>query len=209
MVYETRRQGGCGCCGTVGCAGALLLIVLLGIAIFFGARIAWNLYAAASDQPLPVAHGTGSPEAYWQARGKLNNFMNHAEIRSVSLSESEVNAILVDAPELRFLQKGASVVLRDNEGELRLRVPFHPIPFGIKYLNCEVFLRPIISDEKVTVNVLRVTNGGKPLDPVALRAFKDQAEPLLNQLLTGLNEIQQSRAIQSIRVQNGSILLER
>jgi hypothetical protein len=209
MVYETRRQGGCGCCGTLGCAGVLLLIVLLAVAIFLGARIAWNLYAAASDQPLPLAHGTGSPEAYLQARGKLSNFMNHAEVRLVSLSESELNAILADAPELGFLQKGASVVLRDNEGELRLRVPFHPIPFSMKYLNYEVFLRPIISDERVAVNVLRVSSGGKPLDPTALRAFKDQAEPLLNQLLTGLNEIRQSRAIQSIRIQNGGILLER
>jgi hypothetical protein len=209
MVYETRRQGGCGCCGTLGCAVALLLLVLLGIAVFLGVRIAWNLYATASDQPLPVAHSTGSPEAYSQARGKLNNFMNHAEIRSLSLSESEVNAMLVDAPELGFLQKGVSVALRDDESELRLRVPFHPIPFSMKYLNYEVVLRPMIWDEKVTVNVLRVTNGGKPLDPTALRAFKDQAEPFLNQLLTGLNEIQQSRAIQSVRVQNGSILLER
>jgi hypothetical protein len=209
MVYETRRQGGCGCCGTFGCVCALLIMVLLGIAVFFGVRIAWNLYATASDQPLPIVHSTGSPEVYSQARGKLNNFMNHAEIRSVLLSESEVNAMLADASELGFLQKGVSAVLRDNEGELRLRVPFHPIPFSMKYLNYEVFLRPIVWDEKVTVNVLRVTNGGKPIDPTALRTFKDQAEPFLDQLLTGLNEIQQSRAIQSVRVQNGSILLER
>jgi hypothetical protein len=209
MAYETRRQGGCGCCGTLGCAGALLLVVFLGVAVFLGVRIAWNLYAMASDQPLPVTHSTGSPAAYSQARGKLNNFMSHAEIRSVSLSEPEVNTMLADAPELGFLQNGASVLLRDNEGELRLRVPFHPIPFSMKYLNYEVFFRPIISDEKISVNVLRVTSGGKPLDPTALRAFKDQAEPFLNQLLTGLNEIQQSRAIQSVRVQNGSLLLER
>jgi hypothetical protein len=209
MVYETRRQGGCGCCGTLGCAGGLLLIVLLGVAVFFGVRMAWTLYAAASDQPLPLNRSMVPPGLYSQARGKLNNFMSNAEIRSVSLSEAEVNAMLADAPELGLLQKGVSIVLRDNEGELRLRVPFHLVPFSMKYLNYEVFLRPIISDEKVTVNVLRVTNGGKPLDPTTLRAFKEQAEPSLNQLLSGLNEIQQSRAIQSIRVENGGILLER
>jgi hypothetical protein len=209
MAYETRRQGGCGCCGMSGCVGALLLMILLGVAGFFVVRIGWNLYATASDQPVPVARSPVPPGAYSQARGKLNNFMNSAEIRSVSLSEPEVNAMLADAPEFGFLQKGMSVVFRDDEAELRFRVPFHPIPFSMKYLNYEVFLRPMISDEKVTMNVLRVSNGGKPLDPTALRAFKEQAEPLLNQLLSVLNEIQQSRAIQSIRIQNGSVLLER
>jgi hypothetical protein len=209
MAYDTRRQGGCGCCGTLGCAGALLLIIVLAVAGFFVVRVTWNLYSAASDQPLPAARSVVPPGAYPQARGKLNNFIGNAEIRSVSLSEAEVNAMLADAPELSFLQKGANILFHDNEAELRFRVPLHLAPFATKYLNYEVFLRPIISEEKVAVNVLRVTSAGNPLDPIALRRFKEQAEPTLNQLLTGLNEIQQSRAIQSVRVQNGNLLLER
>jgi hypothetical protein len=209
MAYETRRQGGCGCCGTLGCAGALLLIVLLGVAGFFVVRIAWNLYATASDQPLSVSRSAVPPGAYSQARGKLNSFMSNAEIRSVALSEAEVDALLEDAPELGFLAKGATIVLREDEAELRFRVPLQLLPFKTKYLNYEVFLRPIVSWGKVTVNVSRVTSTGKALDPTALRGFKEQLEPFLNQALSWLNEIQQSREIQSIRVQNGSMLLER
>lgn len=204
MVYETRRRGGCGCCGTLGCATALLLIVLLGAA-FFVVRFAWNL----SDQPLPADRTAVPSGTYPQVRHKLNDFMGKAEIRSVLLSEADANALLEDAPELVFLGKGATIVFRENEAELRLRVPMRLLPFNTKYLNYEVFLRPIVSWGKVTVNVSRVTSGGKPLDPSTFRGFKEQAEPLLNQMLTWLNEIQQSRAIQSIRVQNGSVLLER
>jgi hypothetical protein len=209
MGYDTRRQGGCGCCGPLGCAGMLLLIIVLGVAGFLIVRTSWNLYSIASDQPLPVTRGTVLPGVYPQARDKLNNFLGDPAIRSVSLSEADVNAMLADAPELGFLQKGVNVVFRDNEAELRLRVPLHLLPFSTKYLNYEVFLRPIISGEKVTLNVLRVTSGGKPLDPIALRAFQGQAEPSLNLLLSGLNEIRQSRAIQGVRIQNGVLLLER
>ncbi len=209
MAYDTRRQGGCGCCGMVGCLGATFLLVVVAAVAFFSVRFAWSLYTISSDQPLAVTHSAITPGAYQQARRKLNDFLQSAEIRSVSLSEADVNAMLAEAPELGFLQKGANVVFRENEAELRLRVPLHFVPFVTKYLNYEVFLRPIISDEKITVNVLRVTGAGKPLDPVALRSFKDQTEPTLNQLLSALNEIQQTRAIQSVRVQNGALLLER
>ena|ERR1700732_574073 len=209
MAYETRRQGGCGCCGTWGGVGVLLLIILLGVTGFFTVRIIWNLYETAADQPLPVSRSEVLPGAYSEARGKLNNFMSNPEIRSVSLSEAEVNALLEDAPELTFLAKGATIALRENEAELRFRVPLHLLLFNTKYLNYEVFLRPIVSWGKVTVNVSRVTSAGKALDPTTLRGFKEEVEPFLNQILSWLNETRQSREIQSIRVQNGSILLER
>ena len=187
MAYETRRQGGCGCCGTLGCAGALLLIILLGVGAFFVVRFAWNL----SDQPLPADRNAVPPGAYPQVRHKLNDFMGNAQIRSVLLSEADVNAMLEDAPELACLGKGATIVLRENEAELRFRVPLHFLLLNTKYLNYEVFLRPIISWGKVTVNVSRVTSAGKPLDPITFRGFKEQVEPFLNQGLSWLNEIQQ------------------
>src|SRR3982074_863868 len=139
MAYETRRRGGCGCCGTWWRGCALALIILLGVTGFFAARITWNLYATASDQPLPVSRSEVPPGAYSQARGKLNNFMSNSEIRSVSLSEAEVNALLEDAPELTFLAKGATIVLRESEAELRFRLPFRLLPLNTKYLNYEVF----------------------------------------------------------------------
>jgi hypothetical protein len=117
--------------------------------------------------------------------------------------------MLEDAPELAFLGKGVTIAFRENEAELRFRVPLHLFPFNTKYLNYEVFLRPMVSWGKVTVNVSRATSAGKPLDPITFRGFKEQVEPLLNQMLSWLNEMRQSRAIQSVRVQNGSILLER
>jgi hypothetical protein len=205
MARETRRQGGCGCCGPLGCAGALLLIIGLSVVAFFVVRFAWNL----SDQPLPTDRIAVLSGAYPQVRHKLNDFMGNAEIRSVLLSEADVNAMLADAPELTFLGKGATIVFRENEAELRFRVPLHLLPLNTKYLNYEVFLRPIVSWGNVTVNVSRVTSAGKPLDPNTFRGFKEQAEPILNQMLSWLNETQQSRAIQSIRVQDGSVLLER
>jgi hypothetical protein len=209
MAHDPRERGGCGCCGMAGCVGALVLLIALGFLLFSAARLTWNLYSVASDQPLPAVRSAISPDGYSQARSKLNNFMGKADVRSVLLSEADVNALLADAPELAFLRKGVNAALRDNEAELRLRVPLQLVPFSTKYLNYEIFLRPIIAEGKVTVNVLRVTSGGQPLDPVSLRAFKDRVEPPLNQLLSGLNQVQLSRAVQNIRVQNGSVLLER
>jgi hypothetical protein len=209
MSQDTRQRGGCGCCGMVGCLGALLLLIVLGVVTFFAVRITWNLYAVASDQPLPGARNVIPAGAYQQARRKLEEFMQSTENRSISLSESEANAILTEAPELNFLGKGVSTVFRDNEAELRFRVPLHLLPINTKYLNYEVLLRPTITGEKVTLNVQRITGADKPLDATALRDFKQRAEPFLNQFFSGLNEIQQSRAIHSIRIQNGTIVLER
>jgi hypothetical protein len=209
MSQDTRQRGGCGCCGMSGCLGALLLLIVLGVATFFVVRFTWNLYSVASDQPLPAARNIIPAGAYQQARHKLDQFMQSTEIRSLSLSESEANAILTEAPELSFLGKGVSTVFRENEAELLFRVPLHLLPINTKYLNYEVLLRPVITGEKVTLNVQRVTGADKPLDSTALRDLKQRAEPSLNQFFSGLNEIQQSRAIRSIRIQNGTIVFER
>jgi hypothetical protein len=209
MANESRRRGGCGCCGMGGCVVLLLLIILLGVTGFFAVRITWNLYEAASDQPLPISRSEVPPGTYSQARGELNSFLSNPEIRSVSLSEAEINSLLEDAPELAFLGKGATIALRENEAELRFRVPLRLVLFNTKYLNYEVFLRPIVSWGKVTVNVSRITSAGKALDPATLRGFKELVEPILNQILSWLNETRQSREIRSIRIQNGSVLLER
>ena len=204
MAYDARGQRGCGCGGPVGCVSGLLLIIVLSVAAFFVVRFVWDL----SDQPLPGNQSAVPPDAYPQVRQRLNDFMANAEIRSVLLSEADVNAMLEDAPELAFLGKGVTVAFRENEAELRFRVPLK-LPFKTKYLNYEVFLRPIVSWGKLTINVSRVTSAGQALDPTTFRGFKEQMEPFLNQVLSWLNQIRQSREIQSIRVQNGSMLLER
>src|SRR5258708_6332941 len=110
MAYDTRGKRGCGCCGPVGCVSGLLLIIVLSVAAFFVVRFAWYL----SDQPLPVNQNTVPPGAYPQVRHRLNDFMGNAEIRSVLLSEADINAMLADAPELAFLGKGASIAFRET-----------------------------------------------------------------------------------------------
>src|SRR5690348_13015461 len=126
MAYETRRQGGCGCCGPMGCVGVLLVIVLLGVAGFFAVRFSWNL----SNQPLPPDRSTVLPGAYPEVRRKFDDFLRSAKVRSVLLSEADANAMLEDAPELSFLGKGVTIVFHENEAELRFRVPLRLLPFS-------------------------------------------------------------------------------
>ena len=164
---------------------------------------------AAGDRPARPPAVAANSQAYLAARKKWDNFANDGSVRVLTLSDAETNAILTSAPELAFLGQGVVLVSRDNGIEVQVSVPLKMIPFYTKYVNGDVFLRPIITGENVDLNVYSVDAAGRPLDASSLQRFKTQVEPVLNAILTGTNQFQGNRAIHEIRTQNGTIVLLR
>jgi len=181
-----------------------LVLVLAVVALVF------LLYqTAASDHPSRPPDLAANPQVYVSARKKWDDFNRDGSIRVLTLSDPEIDSLLAKSPELGFLAGGATVTSRENGIQLQLSVPVKIIPFYTKYINADVFLRPIITGENIDLNIYGVDAEGRPLDAASLQRFKSQAQPAINMILTGANQWEGPRAIHEIRLQNGSVVLLR
>jgi hypothetical protein len=181
------------------------LVVVLAVAV-----LVFLLYHTASgDRPSRPPAVAANQQVYVSARKKWDDFNRDSSIRVLTLSDAEINSLLAKAPELGFLAGGATVTSRENGIQLQLSVPVKVIPFYTKYINADVFLRPIITGENVDLNVYSVDAEGRPLDATSLQRFKSQAQPAIDMILTGANQWEGPRAIHEIRLQNGSVVLLR
>ncbi|HEX6565878.1 MAG TPA: hypothetical protein VF020_16435 [Chthoniobacterales bacterium] len=204
-MSQPPQRSGCGCCGCLGCLGTVVLVLVLAVA-----ALVFLLYqTASSDRPSRTPSLAANQEVYVSAKKKWDDFNRDGSIRVLTLSDAEINALLAKAPELGFLAGGATVTSRENGIQLQLSVPVKIIPFYTKYINADVFLRPIITGENVDLNIYGVDAEGRPLDAASLQRFKSQAQPAIDAILTGVNQWEGPRAIHEIRLQNGSVALLR
>jgi hypothetical protein len=181
-----------------------LVLVLAVVALVF------LLYqTATSDRPSRPPGLAANQQVYASARKKWDDFTRDSSIRVLTLSDPEINSLLAKAPELGFLAGGATVISRENGIQLQLSVPVKIIPFYTKYINADLFLRPIITGENIDLNIYGVDAEGRPLDAASLQRLKSQAQPAINMILTGTNQWEGPRAIHEIRLQNGSVVLLR
>jgi hypothetical protein len=160
------------------------------------------------DRPRPPV-AAAEPQTYLEARKKWDDFARDGSVRVLTLSDREINAMLANAPELGFLGRGVSMISRDNGMEFQLSVPLRLVPFYTKYINGDIFLRPIVTGENVDLNVYSLNADGRPLDPASTQRFKSQVEPVLNAILTEANQFGGHRAIHEVRTQNGTVVLLR
>ena len=204
-MSQPSQRSGCGCCGCLGCLGTVVLVLVIAVV-----ALVFLLYQTATgDRPSRPPGLAATPQLYVSARKKWEDFNRDSSVRALILSDAEINTLLAKAPELGFLAGGATVTSRENGIQVQLSVPVKVVPFYTKYINADVFLRPIVTGENVTLNVYTVDAEGHPLDAPSLQRFKSQAEPAINMILTGANEFGGTRAIHEIRLQNGSIVLMR
>jgi hypothetical protein len=204
-MSQPPQRSGCGCCGCLGCLGTVVLVLVLAVLAlaFFSYQI------ATSDRPARQPSLATNPQVYVSARKKWDDFNRDSSVRALPLSDAEINSLLAKAPELGFLAGGATVTSRENGIQLQLSVPVKIVPFYTKYINADVFLRPIVTGENVDLNIYGVDADGRPLDAASLQRFKSQAQPAINMILTGINQWEGPRAIHEIRLQSGSIVLLR
>ena len=204
-MSQPRQRSGCGCFGCLGCLGTLVLVLVLAVV-----ALIFLLYqSAASDRPARPPNLAANPQVYVSARKKWDDFSRDSSVRALTLSDMEINSLLAKAPEFGFLAGGASVTTRENGIQLQLSVPVKIIPFYTKYINADVYLRPILTGENVDLNVYGVDADGRPLDAASLQRFRSQAQPVINMMLTGINQWEGPRALHEIRLQSGSIVLLR
>jgi hypothetical protein len=205
LQSQSPQRNGCGCCGCFGCLGVILALVALALA-----GVIFMLYVNLGvDRPSKSAVAAADPRTYQEARRKWDDFVKDGTIRGVSLTDREINAMLANAPELGFLGRGVSMISRDNGLEFQLSVPLRLVPFYTKYINGNIFLRPIVTGENIDLNVYSLNADGRPLDTASTQRFKSQVEPVLNAILTGANQFGGNRAIHEVRTQNGTIALLR
>src|SRR6202030_3608361 len=154
MAAQSRRAG-CGCCG---CFFAVLLLLIALVVVgggFFYFNAAEKLNPASAVHRVPSPAMTFSRQTYSSARQKLDRFFADPAERDATFSNSEVNALLADAPELRVLRRGTVAVLNQNSAEVDCSLAVDLPLLPSRYLNHIIDIRYNDSAEELYYYVSR------------------------------------------------------
>ena len=207
-MAERSRGGGCGCCGCL--FGTLLL---LAVVFFLGFCFLYFTTTSAVDRltirgPFPSASTQFNRQTYTAARQRLDRFFADPAERTLKLSNSELNALLADSPELRILGRGIFAILNQSAAEvycsLPLNVPFLPR----RYLNYSFELRPYMRGGDVALGVSRIDRGGRPLAAAELQNYQNVVVPQIEKLLSRINRLSPSGPVRDVRIENGDLVLD-
>ena len=208
MATQNRRRG-CGCCGCLSgfflCFVALIVIAL-GAFYFYATN---SLSGAAASRPTGLPATTLSRQTYAAARRKFDRFFEDSAERSVTLSTDEVNSLLSDAPELRFLMHGVVVALNQTTAQVYCSMPVDLPMVPRRYFNCAFELRPSMRAQKLELDVSRFESGGKPVGPGEVHQYRFVVLPLIEQTFWSWNSIQGNRSVREVRIENGNLVLAR
>jgi hypothetical protein len=208
-MADSKKQGGCGCCGFIFFGLLFLLIALIGAGLYFYFSSANNLRRYASSEPAALPPAESSPQLYAPARQRFDQFFSSPSQQSLTLSGPELNALLTQAPELKCLQKGVVATLHENSAELNCSVPVNLPFFSGRYFNYTLYLRPSLRGEDIELQVFRIDREGKQLGSNELRDFRISVEHSADLMLSGLNKMQLDRSIRDIRIENGNLIISR
>ena len=186
----------------------LLVLLLVGVGLlYYKAADQVNRLASAGPVSLPPA--ATSRQIYGVARQKFGRFFADSNERSLTLSNVELNAILADAPELRFLNRGLAITLTRNTAEIYCSLPVS-LPFvPRRYFNYTIYTRPSMRGDEFQLNVSRIDREGKVLGPAELRPFQLVAAPSIERMASLWNKLQMDRSVREVRIENGNLILER
>ena len=208
MAAQDRR-GGCGCCGFLFSFLLFLLVLLLVAAGLFYFKAADQVNRFASTGPVPLPPSVASRQVYNVGRQRFEHFSADSGERSLTLSNAELNSILADAPELRFLNRGLAVTLNQNSAEVYCSLPVS-LPFvSRKYFNCTMHLQPSMRGDEFQLNVSRIDRQGKVLGAAELRQFQLVAAPSIERMMSLWNKLQMDLAVRDVRIENGNLVLAR
>lgn len=208
MANQDRRRG-CGCCGCFFALIFFLGVLILVAAGFFYFNASSNLARLAAPGPAPSAATTFNRQTYVTARQKLDHFFADPAERSVTLSNTEVNALLAESPQLRILKHGTVVVLNQSSAQVYCNLPVD-LPFlSRRYLNYAFQTRPSMRGDEIELDVSQIERDGKPLGAAEQRQLQFVVVPLIEKTLSGLNKIEMDRAVRDVRIENGNLILAR
>ena len=183
----------------------IALVVVGGGFLYFNAAEKLN---PASAHRVPSPAMTFSRQTYSSARQKLDRFFADPAERDATFSNSEVNALLADAPELRVLRRGAVAVLNQNSAEVDCSVAVDLPVLPRRYLNCTLEIRPAMRAEELQLDVSRIEIEGKPVGAAGMHQYLFVVG-MIEKTLSGLNKFQGDRAVRDVRIENGNLVLSR
>jgi hypothetical protein len=208
-MADPRRQGGCGCCGFLFFGFLFLLLAMIGVGLFSYWSGADKLRKFASNTPVALPSSGANRSLYAPARHRFDQFFSNPAQQSLTLSGAELNALLTEAPELKFLQKGVVATLRENSAEINCSIPVNLPLFSGQYINYILSLRPSLRGEDIELQIFRIERDGKQLNAEELHEFRNSVELPADIVLSSLNKIQLDRSVRDIRIENGNLVISR
>ncbi len=203
------RRGGCGCCGCLfGSALLLVVAILIGFGFFYFAGTS-GMDRLAVKGPFPSSATQFTPQTYAEAKQKLDHFYADSSERSLTLSNAEVDAILADSPEFRFLGRGALVFLNQNNADVYCSLPMGVSLLPKRYLNISFEVRPSMREGDVELEVSRIERDGKAVNAVEAQKIQTWIVPLVEKSLSSANRFSANGPVREARIENGALILAR
>ena len=197
----------------LGCFGTFLVLIVIGLALFFGGKYAldYAMEQFADENPTDFSESTLSPEESATLEKKFNSFFSgQGGDLSLAMNSDEINHLIVNQPEFSDIRDKVRFTIMGSQMKAQLSLPmddfkkmYPDVPQGMlqgKYINTDAVIEFRSLSKSVGAYVKSMTIKNKQVPASLLSNIQDrnllEAGPLANRF----------KNMEDIKIQNGNII---
>ncbi|MBT6806711.1 MAG: hypothetical protein HOA47_17220 [Verrucomicrobia bacterium] len=200
----------------LGCFGTFLVLIVIGLALFFGGKYAldYAMEQFADENPTAFSESTLSPEESATLEKKFDSFFSgeggDLTKKSLSMNSDEINHLIVNDPEFSDIGDKVRFRIEGSQMKTQLSLPmddfkkmYPDVPQGMlqgKYINTDAVIEFRSLGKSVGAYVKSMTIKNKQVPASLLSNIQDrnllEAGPLANRF----------KNMEDIKIQNGNII---
>ena len=197
----------------LGCFGTFLVLIVIGLALFFGGKYAldYAMEQFADENPTAFSESTLSPEESATLEKKFNSFFSgQGGDLSLAMNSDEINHLIVNQSEFSDIRDKVRFTIMGSQMKAQLSLPmddfkkmYPDVPQGMlqgKYINTDAVIEFRSLSKSVGAYVKSMTIKNKQVPASLLSNIQDrnllEAGPLANRF----------KNMEDIKIQNGNII---
>jgi hypothetical protein len=210
-VSESSRKGRG--CFFYGCLTCIVLLVVFLFLIFAGVRWVRGEIAAWTDtSPAQLPKVEMSEPEFQSLQQRVTAFHNAMQqgtnSESLTLSEREINALLIKTPEGKAFADKVYVTIESNQIKGQVSIPLDNVPLVGKgrYLNGKAAFNVALLNGTLLVTAQEIEVKGKKAPETFMSGFR--SENLAKELISKPEQAEVIRKLESIEVHDGTVTIK-
>jgi len=197
----------------LGCFGTSLVLIVIGLALFFGGKYAldYAMEQFADENPTAFSESTLSPEESATLEKKFNSFFSgQGGDLSLAMNSDEINHLIVNDPEFSDIGDKVRFTIMGSQMKAQLSLPmddfkkmYPDVPQGMlqgKYINTDAVIEFRSLGKSVGAYVKSMTIKNKQVPASLLSNIQDR------NLLEAGTSANRFKNMEDIKIQNGNII---
>ena len=216
----SQREGNPNTCmivGGIGCLSVVVLLVLVGTMVYFGAKSAVKgiVDSLTEAQPVELPQVEMSEEEYQALQERVKTFWAALEADSATeplvLTADDLNALIAYHPDWQVLRGMIYITIEEQQIAGEVSVPLEKLPWDLemlkgRYFNGKVGLNVFLHGDMLFVGVKSAEFKGQPLPQETLSQI--QQENMAKDLMRDKPELEAMvQKLKSIEVSDGKVTI--